>query len=130
MSDLIQLSEKIRDHLTQQRRQSMASLGPRRPSCAYRGENGAMCAVGCLIKDEFYSVDIERASPENDRVNEALANSLGVPLTYDMVNLFLRWQAYHDYDYANMKYSKWIEGDEPHSPSEMHNLIVLEIKAL
>jgi hypothetical protein len=28
-------------------------------SCGYRGDNGTMCAVGCLIPDEHYSSEFE-----------------------------------------------------------------------
>lgn len=28
-------------------------------ACAYRGQNGSKCAVGCLIPDELYSPDME-----------------------------------------------------------------------
>jgi len=31
--------------------------------CAYRGENGLMCAAGCLIPDELYKEEFEGMSP-------------------------------------------------------------------
>ena len=45
----------VRRHLLEQGRCST------RPNvgCAYRGEGGAACAVGCLIPDERYSDDLE-----------------------------------------------------------------------
>lgn len=38
---------------------SFADYAGRGIACAYRGENGAMCAVGCLIPDEMYTPHIE-----------------------------------------------------------------------
>ena len=29
------------------------------PTCSYRGDNGTMCAAGCLIPDEEYDIDFE-----------------------------------------------------------------------
>jgi len=34
-------------------------------TCVYRGDNGRMCAVGCLIPDELYSGDLERTSSDD-----------------------------------------------------------------
>lgn len=40
------------------RKQAKASLNTR-GKCAYRGEGGTACAVGCLIPDELYDPRIE-----------------------------------------------------------------------
>jgi hypothetical protein len=29
------------------------------PACAYRGDNGTMCAVGCIMPDDVYRPDLE-----------------------------------------------------------------------
>lgn len=41
-------------HLAKQRSRSVSDIG-----CAYRGHNGKMCAVGCVIPDELYSPAME-----------------------------------------------------------------------
>lgn len=56
--------------------------------CCYRTEDGAACAVGCLIPDELYDPAIERASAtclltgsvnERDEEGGALANKIPIP---------------------------------------------------
>ena len=48
-------------HLLTQNKKSMDSTGGamRREICAYRGEGGLKCAVGCLIPDELYTPNME-----------------------------------------------------------------------
>jgi len=48
---------KVATHLLTQNAQSRDGLG-----CAYRGEEGRMCAAGCLIPDELYTPGLEGAS--------------------------------------------------------------------
>lgn len=43
--------DQVVSHLREQGRQSRKSLGD---ECAYRGDNGLMCAAGCLIADDEY----------------------------------------------------------------------------
>lgn len=54
-----EIFDKIVAHLRQQGKKSMMFItnGMTRPemSCAYRGENGTSCAIGCLIPDNEYS---------------------------------------------------------------------------
>jgi len=54
-----EIFEKIKKHLLSQGKQSMKEelVGN---GCAYRGEDGLKCAIGCLIPDELYSLEIER----------------------------------------------------------------------
>lgn len=65
--------------------------------CAYRGDNGTKCAVGCLIADEHYRPECEWASVYTGRVQRALIAS-GVPIGADprTINLLSRLQAVHD----------------------------------
>jgi len=44
-------------------------------SCAYRSESGLKCAIGKLIKDEFYTYDLETLNVTHRAVSEALAKS-------------------------------------------------------
>lgn len=44
-------------------------------ACLYRGPNGTKCAVGHLIKDEFYNSDFEGKSVSDCMVTQALEMS-------------------------------------------------------
>ena len=44
-------------HLKNQGTQSM--VGPGHGICGYRGHDGTMCAVGCLLADDEYEPDME-----------------------------------------------------------------------
>lgn len=44
---------KVATHLLKQGRRALFAEKNGFRSCAYRGDNGTKCAVGCLIKDEF-----------------------------------------------------------------------------
>ena len=50
---------KMYDHLIKQGRKS---TGAKWDGCAYRGDQGTMCAVGCLISDEEYVPEMEYKS--------------------------------------------------------------------
>ena len=43
--------------------------------CAYRGANGRMCAVGCLIDDAHYSPQLEQRGATDPRVVAAVRGS-------------------------------------------------------
>lgn len=43
--------------------------------CAYRGNNGTSCAIGCLILDQFYFPDMEREAVSSCYVRKALVSS-------------------------------------------------------
>lgn len=45
--------------------------------CAYRGMGGNKCAVGCLIKDEFYSPSLEGKAIGHYEVKDAVRKSIG-----------------------------------------------------
>ena len=47
--------DKVKAHLLSQNRKSLDDDG----QCVYRGENGAMCAVGVLIPDDMYLPSME-----------------------------------------------------------------------
>lgn len=51
-----QLFDSSVNHLRKQAKKAQISYGTR---CVYRGPNGLMCAVGCLIPDNLYSPDFE-----------------------------------------------------------------------
>ena len=68
-------------------------------NCAYRGEGGTMCAIGCLIKDEFYTEKLEGQTIYDDVVFVAVSKSLNIGIKD---NLFLKellsdLQVFHDH---------------------------------
>lgn len=56
--------DKMLEHLLKQGRKSVAlftfEVNVQKEKCAYRGDNGLMCAFGCLIPDSEYSPDMEK----------------------------------------------------------------------
>ena len=72
-------------------------------ACTYRGEGGRSCAVGCLIKDEFYSRSLEGIAmwggeKEEDRqmlLEEALIKS-GIDLNPATTYMLSDLQYLHD----------------------------------
>ena len=89
--------DKVAPHLLTQQ---VAAYGPnpnpgdesQGKSCLYRGPNGTMCAVGCLIPDEVYNPVMEGSGVENllDAYEEEL------PDLVPHVDLLVRLQAVHD----------------------------------
>jgi|SRR6516164_5055773 hypothetical protein len=59
-------------HLLKQNEKSLSADGT---SCRYRGESKMCCALGRLIKDEFYHESLEGNNIFNDDVLKALENS-------------------------------------------------------
>ncbi len=60
LTDPQEVFDMVARHLIGQGKRSMGvvpGMGGR--TCAYRGENGTKCAVGCLIPDEAYDPSIE-----------------------------------------------------------------------
>lgn len=80
---------RVVEHLIQQGERSNNGSG----SCMYRGPNGLMCAVGCLLKDEHVSPAINKLPVDDSRVKEALRKS-GVPDGHAW--MLRRLQAIHD----------------------------------
>ena len=81
-------------HLTEQGERAEDSTG----ICAYRGRNKTMCAVGCLIPDEFYSPHIEEMGLEQILIEHE--NSLSMKYVLDLINshnnLLSSLQCFHD----------------------------------
>ena len=67
----------VKQHLLNQNEKS---LDPHTLSCFYRAQNedgkSLMCAVGCLIDDNFYSEKLENCSPNDTEVRRAVENSM------------------------------------------------------
>ena len=88
-----QIFDAVVNHLAAQKTQSISPRPDGKGTqCAYRGENGAKCAVGCLIPDELYD-----PSMEGDNVDQlADINKLPDDLV-DHVSLLYDLQFAHDY---------------------------------
>lgn len=119
------------------------------PACAYRGEDGAMCAVGCLIPDDVYTPEIEgvgvsRLVAREHLVDDTTANGLSTALersgidVYDdsTVGLLVELQGAHDLNLFDFGLAAWerkmheiaaaygltvpvIEGEEVEVPEEI-----------
>jgi len=67
----------VKQHLLNQNEKS---VDPHTLSCFYRAqkEDGKvlMCAVGCLIDDNYYSDEFENSSPGDIRVKKAIESSI------------------------------------------------------
>lgn len=131
-----EVSEKVRDHLTQQCALSKSDKNVP-DECAYRSDTGGMCAVGCLITDEVYeqvqsrpSTAIEGKVVGDPRVLVALDMSFGVDAS-EFEGMLLHWQQYHDGTFTDgddeqfrANYEWWIKnGDVAHSPAAVHEHI-------
>lgn len=64
--------------------------------CVYRAPDGSKCAVGMLIKDEYYRGTMEGETPHDPCVHEALTSSLGHDLTRLDVEYLNVLQRAHD----------------------------------
>ena len=98
--NILQVFKKVEDHLLSQGEQSMKYPFD---VCAYRGEYGMSCAIGCLIKDEFYYEGLEGIAmwedeKEEDRqmlLEEALIKS-GIDLNPATTYMLSDLQDLHD----------------------------------
>ena len=93
-----QIYDQVATHLLKQKATSMGTDPeyPEKEICAYRGDGGKMCAVGCLIKDEFYDVNLENSSINNKDVVDAVKRSLDSDLSNISIILLGRLQRLHD----------------------------------
>lgn len=86
-----ELFDKVATHLLTQGEQSRADA-----RCAYRGDRGLQCAVGCLIPDDKYSSSMEGSGISLPLVQAGLPPSIRVYL-----DLIKDLQVVHD------AYSVW-----------------------
>jgi len=94
---------RVARHLLKQRKRSTLAKYP--DTCAYRGANGTRCAVGCLIRNKYYSPTFEGLGSINPSVREALRKSFGFTnqpketLPSDVAVLLCALQGLHDVDH-------------------------------
>ena len=106
------INDKIRDHLIAQNKQAVRIVDLAPDGCAYRADDGCKCAVGTLIRDEFYSKELEGKAVHQTDVLAAVLKSLGLPFMVGhiesddedpdlaaLVRLLGKWQCYHDTTY-------------------------------
>lgn len=89
--DTQELYQKVADHLL-----SMKEPSKMDGDCAYRGDNGSMCAVGCLIKDEHYNKDLEGSILYKDQAKLAVEKSIGRRLKRKEMATLQKLQNLHD----------------------------------
>jgi hypothetical protein len=98
-----EIFDKVTMHLLRQGKKSQ-SAGDN-TTCLYRGPDGTSCAVGCLIKDEFYFSSLENLGVDTTEVIEALRQSGVMGASFSSLGLLNDLQKLHDY--ANP--SEWKE---------------------
>ena len=83
------LYDRAAAHLLSMREQSRHSPGHSVEGCAYRSAAGGMCAVGCLIEDSEYSLDMEGKGVEGLSMDSLLPARLlpHLPLLSDLQTL-------------------------------------------
>lgn len=88
---------RVKEHLLKQNRRSRG--GPSgTEGCAYRGDNGAMCAIGCLIPNADYSLDLENTSIVNydDQYREHIVSIIRKEYPFATDSLLGDLQHIHD----------------------------------
>ena len=93
--NLQQIFDKTASHLLKQGVQSV--LADVVNTCAYRGQGGSMCAVGCLINNDSYRRNLEGKPVTCKKVQKALRNS-GIEFDADgqVMRLLTMLQTMHD----------------------------------
>jgi len=94
MTDLQGVFDRVARHLLIQREPSKRKFQGR-PICAYRGNFGRRCAVGVLIADAAYTVELESRGLQCPSVKFALENS-GVDLDDHTSRMLDLLQELHD----------------------------------
>lgn len=69
-----EIYNKVRTHLLTQNAQAV-TVGKNGETCAYRGDDGLTCAVGCLIPDEQYRTTFEGMGVTSQHVQKALVDA-------------------------------------------------------
>lgn len=104
MNTIQQVFDYVVAHLVNQGKQSVMR-DHMYDGCAYRGNRGASCAVGCLIPDHEYHTGLESLSVEeivNDDLVPTLKKISSIP---NMLQLLSSLQEFHD-EADNWSWSK------------------------
>ncbi len=98
-----ELFDKVAAHLLKQRKKSKAKIETDEGtvmSCAYRGKGGLMCAVGCLIDDQYYLPELEGLTSYMTPVHNAVELSVG-EIDAEQKSLLNDLQSLHDEHHPN-----------------------------
>lgn len=91
---ITEIFQTVKTHLLAQ---GSRSTGPEGVGCMYRGTDDRMCAVGCLIKDEYYTPLIEGFTADDGKVAAVLKSS-GVDISNLLtMDLLCQLQSIHDH---------------------------------
>ena len=92
--------DRVKKHLLDQNVRSVDGTG----RCMYRGPEGRMCALGCLIPDSRYAPSLEAfGSPYSSEIQMAIFGRPTTNLGGAMMRLLKYLQAIHDYSFP----SRW-----------------------
>lgn len=102
-----EIFDKVLTHLRTQGTAAVTGF-----ECTYRAQKDDgvhMCAVGCLIKDEFYDPVFEGEGATDPRVATAVSMSLGIQGSLDKttMNLLHDLQGAHDLELDNFGLPSW-----------------------
>lgn len=110
--ELREIFDKVKEHLLTQNAQSLGAVNEfGDPVCQYRSDDGKMCAVGCLIPDNLYRIELEGRNVTDDTIL-AVLNDAGILsekdiYRYSQKNMMLSdLQVLHDH--TNVE--NWPEG--------------------
>lgn len=88
---------QARDHLLEQNCKSQKAhphSGIKHLVCAYRGNNGTMCAVGCFISSEEYRIEMDAKGDTS--FGNLLAQGTFPTMAKDAAELLAKLQIVHD----------------------------------
>ncbi len=89
-----EIYDKVRKHLLTQNKKALNPEGTR---CRYRAtSDGARCAIGCLIPDELYSLNMEGEGVSPGFIDKYHLNDL---FPVESFGLLRSLQATHDLNY-------------------------------
>lgn len=90
-----QVFDKVATHLLRQGRKSQnVGRGQCKSFCAYRGDDGTTCAVGCLIPDDRYNPALEGLAAQRFAVLDTIRDT--VDLNETTKTLLTELQDLHD----------------------------------
>ena len=92
---------KVTNHLLKQQAKSIkkGDYG----ECYYRTpdpESNLSCAIGCLIKDDHYSINLEHKGVQDKEVLKALSLSLDTTISEEEKHFLMKLQEVHDNDHV------------------------------
>lgn len=95
MNHYLETFNRVKEHLLKQNAVAGMEMENGDFTCMYRAPDGKTCAVGCLIRPEWYKSDMEGKPIGSPLVDEALAHS-GITIDDDMKMMLRSLQGVHD----------------------------------